>query len=120
VASLSFDSWAVGTLAPGMRAVPSQTRHLLFTAMGRDIDVRIAPTAGHFQVTGQILGPDESGVVELAGASGDSSATSHAAALDAMGEFRIEGVQQGAYVLTLRLGADEIALPPIDVGERRT
>jgi len=70
-AALTFDSWAAGSLAFGVRAVPSQTRHLLFTAMGRDIDVRIAPAAGHFQVTGQILGPDDSGVVELACASDD-------------------------------------------------
>jgi len=119
-AALTFDSWAAGSLAFGVRAVPSQTRHLLFTAMGRDIDVRIAPAAGHFQVTGQILGPDDSGVVELACASDDDAAPDTlAAALDAMGEFRLEGVRQGAYVLTLRLGNDEIVLPPIDVGERR-
>ena len=71
-------------------------------------------------MTGQILGPDDSGVVELACASDDDAAPDTlAAALDAMGEFRLEGVRQGAYVLTLRLGTDEIVLPPIDVGERR-
>jgi hypothetical protein len=120
-AALTFDSWATGALALGVRAVPSDTRHLLFTAMGRDIDLRIAPAAGHFAVSGQILGPDESGVVELTRAPGDDdeAAGAHAAALDAMGEFRLEGVRHGAYVLTLRLGEDEIVLPPIDVGEHR-
>ena len=39
-------------------------------------------------------------------------------ALDAMGEFRIEGLESGRYVLTLRVGDDIIVLPPIDVGER--
>ena len=121
VAALTFDSWAAGSLAFGVRAVPSDTRHLLFTAKGRDIDIRIAPAAGHFAVTGQILGPDESGVVELVRASGDDdgAASAQAAALDAMGEFRLEGVRRGAYVLTLRLGEDEIELPPIEVGEQR-
>ena len=120
-AALTFDSWAAGSLAFGVRAVPSDTRHLLFTAKGRDIDIRIAPAAGHFAVTGQILGPDESGVVELARASGDDdgAATAQAAALDDMGEFRLEGIRRGTYVLTLRLGEDEIVLPPIDVGEHR-
>ena len=36
-----------------------------------------------------------------------------------MGEFRLEGIRRGTYVLTLRLGEDEIVLPPIDVGEHR-
>ena len=121
-AALTFDSWAAGSLAFGVRAVPSDTRHLLFSAQGRDIDVRVAPAADHFTLTGQILGPDESGVIELAAASSDStgSANKQIASLDALGEFRIEGVRGGgAYVLTLRLGEDEIVLPPIEIGERR-
>lgn len=120
-AALTFDSWAAGSLALGVRAVPSDTRHLLFTAEGRDIDVRIAPAGGRFEVTGQILGPDESGVIELAPASGGEldAASARAVALDDMGEFRLEGVRPGAYVLTLRVGEDEIVLPSIDVGEQR-
>ena len=121
VAALTFDSWAAGSLAFGVRAVPSDARHLLFTAKGRDIDIRITPAAGQFAVTGQILGPDESGVVELvrAPSDDDGAASAQVAALDAMGEFRLEGVRRGTYVLTLRLGEDEIVLPPIDVGEQR-
>jgi hypothetical protein len=113
VAALTFDSWAAGSLA-----VPSDTRHLLFSAMGRDIDVRIAPAAGHFALTGQILGPDESGVIELANASGDIGGAARAK-VDALGEFRLEDIPGGSYVMTLRLGEVEIVLPQIDVGERR-
>ena len=40
-------------------------------------------------------------------------------ALDGLGEFRLEGVPSGTYVLRLLLGEDEIVLPSIDVGERR-
>ena len=121
VAALSFDSWAAAPAAFGVRSVPSDTRHLLFTAKGRDIDVRITPTAEHFALTGQILGPDDSGAIELVPAGGDGTApaASRTAALDELGEFRIDGIHRGAYVLTLRLGDDEIVLPPIDVGERR-
>jgi hypothetical protein len=120
-ALLSFDSWVPAPHAFGVRAVPSDTRHLLFTAEGRDIDIRIAPAAGHFALTGQILGPDESGVVELTAARDDGTETpgAHVATLDSLGEFRLDGIRRGTYVLTLRLSGDEIVLPSIDVGERR-
>lgn len=120
-ALLSFDSWAPAPLALGVRSVPSDTRHLLFSARGRDIDVRIAPAGGQFELTGQILGPDASGVVELT-AAGDADAEAqrvHVAELDPLGEFRLGGIHRGAYTLTLRLSGDEIVLPAIDVGERR-
>lgn len=122
VAALSFDSWAAAPLAMGMRSVPSATRHLLFSAMGRDIDLRITPGAGHFALTGQVLGPDDAGVVELVAKAGDNILThdTRMAPLDALGEFRIGGVERGTYLLTLRLGADEIVLPPISVGERES
>ena len=119
-AVLSFDSWASPPAAMGMRALASDTRHLLFSAMGRDIDLRISPAADQFALTGQILGPDESGLVELATQTGDGIglADARVAALDALGEFRLDGVRGGTYRLTLRLGGDEIVLPPIEVGGR--
>lgn len=119
-AVLSFDSWAQPPVAMGMRAAASDTRHLLFSAMGRDIDLRITPAADHFALTGQILGPDEAGVVELATQSdaGPDTHAAHVASLDSLGEFRLDGVRVGTYRLTLRLGGDEIVLPPIIVGER--
>ena len=119
-AVLSFDSWAQPPLALGMRSGASDTRHLLFSAMGRDIDLRISPAADHFALTGQILGPDESGLVELATQSGDDAdgTAARVASLDELGEFRLDGVRGGTYRLTLRMGGDEIVLPPIIVGER--
>jgi hypothetical protein len=118
-AVLSFDSWAAPVVAGGMRSLRSPTRHLLFSAQGRDIDLRITPAADAFLLAGQILGPDEAGAVELApqGAAGAEGAAAHVAGLDAMGEFRIEGVRRGTYVFTLRMGGDEIVLPPVEVGE---
>jgi hypothetical protein len=44
-AVLSFDSWAPAPAGMAVRSVPSDTRHLVFSAMGRDIDLRIAPAA---------------------------------------------------------------------------
>jgi hypothetical protein len=120
-AALTFDSWAAGSLAFGVRAVPSDTRHLLFSTRGHDIDIRIAPVAGHYAVTGQILGPDDSGMVEMTAASnaGTEAPAAHVATLGFLGEFRLEGIRGGTYVLKVHLSGDEIVLPPIDVGEHR-
>jgi hypothetical protein len=119
-AVLSFDSWAHSPVALGMRGAAGDTRHLLFSAQGRDIDLRISRSADLFALTGQILGPDEAGQVELSAARGSAPGVSDArtTALDAMGEFRLGDVRGGTYLLTLRLGGDEIVLPPIEVGER--
>ncbi len=117
-AALRFDSWAGAPLAFGMRALPADTRHLLFSAMGRDIDLRITPDAQHFALAGQILGPDESGRAELRAPPGGSD-LQRIAAIDELGEFRLDDIECGTYLLTLRLGGDEIVLPPIEVGERR-
>ena len=114
-ALLSFDSWAAPFALQGMRSVRTPTRQLLFSAEHRDIDLRITPTAGMFSITGQVLGPDTAGGIELL-AHGAGEATAHRAPLDRQGEFRIDGVQAGRYAMTLRLGDDEIVLPVIDVG----
>lgn len=115
-AVLSFDSWAAPALAPGMRSLRAPTRHLLFSAFGRDIDLRITPAAGAFTLTGQILGPDETGQIELAALPVAASAL-QVSPLDALGEFRIDGVARGQYQMCLRLGEDLITLPPIEVGD---
>ena len=114
-ALLSFDSWAAPLALQGMRSVRTPTRQLLFSAEHRDIDLRITPTADVFSITGQVLGPDTAGSIELL-AHGAAAAPAHRAPLDRQGEFRIDGVQAGRYAMTLRLGDDEIVLPVIDVG----
>jgi hypothetical protein len=118
-AALRFDSWAAAPVPAGVRALPSDARHLLFSAMGRDIDLRITPAADSYALSGQILGPDEAGRIELAGhVDAGSPIEPRLATLDALGEFRLDAVPRGTYVLTVRVGNDEIVLPPIEVGER--
>jgi hypothetical protein len=119
-AVLRSDSWARPPVAFGLRGAADDTRHLLFSAQGRDIDLRISRAADLFALTGQILGPDETGLIELSAPSGSAPGLFEArsAPLDAMGEFRLEGVHGGTYRLTLRMGGDEIVLPTIEVGER--
>jgi hypothetical protein len=113
-AVLSFDSWAQPALAAGVRSAGSDTRHLLFNAQGRDVDLRIAPSAGAFVLSGQILGPDETGVLELADCA--AATVTRSASLDDLGEFRIDGIGRGTYHLTLRVGDDQIDLPAIEIG----
>lgn len=117
-ATLSFDSWAQPRVVLGMRSAASDTRHLLFSAMGRDIDLRISPVADRFTLTGQILGPDESADIELVAQPGNSNKAPEVrvTTLDTMGEFRLDDVSSGTYLMTLRTSSDEITLPPIEVG----
>jgi hypothetical protein len=115
-AVLSFDSWAGAAVPQGVRSMRSPTRHLLFSAQGRDIDLRIAPVAEAFALTGQILGPDDGGSVELS-RDGGAAAEPRVTQLDDLGEFRIDGLYAGTYRLTLNMGGEQIVLPPVQVGE---
>ena len=117
-ALLSFDSWTQSPLAMGMHGLSGDTRHLLFDAAGRDIDLRISTRSGGFSMNGQILGPDETGTVELALQSTDDTELFLSAELDPFGEFRLDDLRGGTYLLTLRLGDEEIVLPTIEVGAR--
>ena len=66
VAALAFDSAAGPALAPGMRSVGGPVRQLLFSALDRDIDLRVAPhDDGGFVLQGQVLGPDAGGRARL-------------------------------------------------------
>lgn len=117
-AALSFDSWAHPPVAFGMRAAASDTRHLLFSAKGRDVDLRISAVADQFALTGQILGPDLSADIELVAQPGSStqSPAVRVTSLNAMGEFRLDNVSRGTYVMTLITAGEAIVLPPIEVG----
>jgi hypothetical protein len=112
-AVLAFDSWAQPALALGMRSAGTDLRHLLYSVDGRDIDLRITPAGETWALAGQVLGPDEAGAVRLFDVGGQPAQQT---ALDSMGEFRIEGVAPGRYVLALQLAGDEIFLPGIEVG----
>lgn len=112
---LSFDSAAETGLA-GLRAGagPNDTRQLLFTADGRDIDLRIAPAGDglHWQVSGQVLGPDRAGTAELT-----AGALNLHTAWDELAEFRFDGVPAGECSLVLR-GADwELVLPSFQTAD---
>ncbi len=112
-AVLSFDSWAAAPVAAGMRSLRGSTRHLLFSAEGRDVDLRVSPGDQAYTLMGQVLGPDAGGTVELTSADDALQAVT----LDDLGEFRVAGLAPGVYRLTLLLGSDRVVLPPFQVGE---
>ena len=123
VASLRIDSWAPAQpgMAMALRSTANlETRHLLFNAAGRDIDLRISTAGQGFEVCGQILGPDESGAVALVRLPRPEVSTTetHTVRVDDLGEFRIGGLSAGTFALTFRMGDDEITLPPIELGDR--
>ncbi len=119
-AALSFDSWAVQP-ALALRSAMPAARHLLFTAQGRDVDLRVSATdpanrpPTRFAIAGQVLGPGLGGTVSLARADSAPGATAVEVALDDFGEFQVADLAAGTYVMTVRIGDDEIVLPPIDV-----
>jgi hypothetical protein len=114
-AVLTFDSAARPVLSMGMRSAGDATRHLLYSAAGRDIDLRLTAAASGYAISGQILGPDEVGIIELI-ADGAAAPKPIITALDDLGEFRLDAVPRGTYRLTLCMGGDRIELPPIEVG----
>lgn len=115
-AVLTFDSWATPAAAAGTRSPRSATtRHLLFNAEGRDIDLRVSTTGGGgYAISGQILGPDDAGSIALIPPDGGAE---RRVEVDALGEFRAEGLDAGAWQVRLLLGGDTIVLPPVEVGE---
>ena len=123
MAAPSFDSWAAAPVVAGMRALPSEVRQLVFSSPDCDVDLRVAPmgagSAG-FALSGQLLGSSTEGCIEIAGLDGSPEQTvGRSAPVDALGEFRLDGLRQGAYRITVRLTDSEIELPALDVGPLR-
>ncbi len=115
MAVLRADGWATPPTAQALRNVRPATRPLLYSAAGRGTDLRIVPGPEAFVLTGQVLGPDETGLIELQRHDG-AAGTPLQAELDALGEFRLAGVEPGRYRLMLHAGDTTIEVPELDVG----
>jgi hypothetical protein len=121
LAALRFDSQFNPAMALGLRSASDSARHLLFSANGRDIDLRIVEVAERFAMTGQVLGTEGAGMVEATSRSdpGQGAAEAHVATLDDLGEFRFGGLRPGVFSITLRLGREMVHLPLIELGRHR-
>ncbi|MEJ5246493.1 anti-sigma factor family protein [Caldilinea sp.] len=114
VATLSFES---RTLAPafGLRSQSVAELQQIYNADGFDIDLRIAPDATAWTVSGQVLGVEKAEVAGVATLVG-GELTLHASLSDDL-FFRFVGVQSGRYTLIVRLGAVELVVEDLVVGE---
>ena len=120
IAVLSFDSWAGVPVAAGMRAMPSEVRQMFFSAERFDVDLRIAPGAEGFTLSGQLFGTASEHEVELVlDTQRGGKAMQRRVTFDASSEFKIDQLSGGIYVVVVRLGECEIVLPPIEVGQPR-
>ncbi len=109
-AVLRFDSWH--TFQPlGLRGGAVPERQLLFNAEAFDVDVRIARSGEVWTVAGQVLGPEQAGVVALHGTSGMLQGV-----LTELSEFNLSPVPPGTYTLIVQLLSVEIEISGLEVG----
>lgn len=120
LATLTFDSAGQSLLAHGVRSGAMSSRQVIYSADGRDIELRIvaandaglgsAGAQAGWVLFGQVLGPDREGEVELM-----VGEQRRQTVLDEMSEFRFDDVPGGAVQLSLRLADRVIELPRLDV-----
>ena len=111
VATLAFDSLGLSAAAAGLRSSgPGAARQLLFTAEGRDIDLRISPTedGAHWVVSGQVLGPETDGHATLQAADG---AVLQDLPWNELAEFHFAAAPARPCVLVLRSAGWTLTLP---------
>jgi len=112
LAVLTFDSL---TLAPGfgLRSGIAAGRQLIYETEMADIDLRVSPQSGEWEIAGQILGSSHSeGKVNL-----ESDAFSASADLNELSEFSFQSVPRGTYRMFVHLPNVEIETPPLEVGQ---
>jgi hypothetical protein len=111
IAVLKVDSWQAPALAPGLRSTQVWPRALLLSAGDRDLDLQIGPRGDGWQLTGQVLGPEEQGTVVLSGGGLRLSVP-----LNELGEFVLPPVGAGRYLLQVTQGAREIVVSDLELG----
>lgn len=113
LATLRFDSAATGNVALGLRSSGvAATRQMLFSAEGRDIDLRLEPLPDRqWRISGQVLGPDAAGMAELR--CGDAPV--QRVAWNELAEFEFAPVAGDICLLTLRSDGWEIGVPSFDL-----
>jgi hypothetical protein len=110
LAVLRFDSFQQPAF--GLRSGKPIARQLLFSAGDSDIDLRIAPSNGDWQITGQVLGPTAGGQATLIG-----SQIEHTVTFNELNRFQLPAVAAGLYTLRLHLGGTEVDITDLSLGE---
>jgi len=118
IAALVFDSFARPQLA-GVRSTETTNRQLLYRAGDYQIDLQIAPSE-HAQadLIGQVLKEGESTFESVAGLGLEivrGGQVVFSATTDAMGEFKVNGMEHGLYDLRIDLSEGSITVPELPV-----
>lgn len=102
-------------LALGLRSAAVAPRQWLFQAEELDIDLRLRPDPqqpeDRWQLAGQVLGPQAVGSLRLVPAEGGEAARE--VPLDDMGDFQLDDLPAGRWLLSLTLPDRQIDLPPL-------
>lgn len=111
LAALTFDSLTAKP-AFGLRSGATAGRQLVYSTEMADIDLRVSPQSGEWEIAGQILGSSESrGNVKLV-----SDTFSTSADLNELAEFGFQSVPSGIYTMFVHLPELEIEIPPLQLG----
>lgn len=111
VAALTFDSLTAKP-AFGLRSGASAGRQLVYSTEMADIDLRVSPQSGEWEIAGQILGPRQArGKVDL-----ESESFSVSADLSELAEFGFQSVPSGIYTMFVHLPELEIEIPSLQLG----
>lgn len=112
LATLTFDSL---TVAPGfgLRSGLSAGRQVIYSTEMADIDLRVSPQSGEWEIAGQILSSSYAeGEVNL-----ESDDFSASVRLNELSEFAFQSVPRGTYKMFVHLPEVEIETPPLEVGQ---
>lgn len=117
IARLVFDSFARPQLV-GVRSTETANRQLLYRAGDYSIDLQVAPAGAHGDLIGQVLREGETTFESVAGLPleikrGDQGL--YSAVTNAMGEFKIYGVEYGDYDLNIEMADGQITIPQLPI-----
>lgn len=110
IATLLRDSRRA-SMAAGLRSERPAPGDLVYAAGECTLDLQVAPSGGRWQLRGQILGPEEDGIVELT-----RTAPPVAAVINTMGEFTLPPQPAGRYGLAIRQRSRVIVVEAIELG----
>ena len=110
IATLQFDSARIPA-ALGLRAEAQTKRQVLFVASSFFLDLHLAPHGALWAISGQLLGTDDGGQVELLGPAGTVRAE-----LNDLSEFALPPSPPGSYKLTVKLTDLDITIADLEVG----
>jgi hypothetical protein len=118
VASLVFDSFARPALS-GIRSTETSNRQLLYRAGDYSVDLQVAPSdQSRADLIGQVLREGETTFESVSGLRLEiarGGEYTYSAVTDAMGEFKIMGMDCGIYDLRVELSEGSITVPQLPV-----